>query len=779
MHYNNSTFIPPWFPYAHILDTKLKTKRSRRVTRYSFLLLLACCLTPLAFAPTGAAQPASPQEVKYFEKEVRPILEANCFRCHGAEGKKIRGGLNLTTRGGVLTGGDTGPAVDLKQPTKSLLLKMIHYTDDNHKMPPDGKLPKKELDTLTKWVHTGAAWTPGNDNVPVVKKETPKITDEDRDYWAYKKLTRPPVPTVKNTGWVQSPIDQFILAKLEAKGLTPAAPADKVALIRRVTYDLTGLPPSPQEVDDFVKDRSPQAYEKLIDRLLASPHYGEKWARHWLDLVRYAETNGYEFDETKPFAWRYRDYVINAFNKDTPYNQFLIEQLAGDEIDNPTKESIIATGYYRLGIYDTHAPDSLNRDFDMYDDLVSTTGQVVLGMSLGCARCHDHKKDPIPQEDYYRFLSFFRNVRPAGHDKWALNDIGPSEQALSVTEFGSAAPATHVLIRGNPHVKAKQIQPGFPQVLGYDDPGSPAGTKKSSGRRLLLAKWLTSPDNPLTARVFVNRLWQHHFGRGIVRTPNDFGKLGQPPTHPELLDWLAVEFMDNGWSIKKMHKRILLSSAYQMSSKLNPEAAKVDPLNDLFWRFDMRRLTAEEIRDSILVVDGTLDRKLGGPSVFPELPIEVIRTSSKFDRKTGFIHDGFWKRPQPEYEVRRTIYTFVRRSLLPPMLTSLDLADTDQSCPVRFTTTVPTQALTMLNSKFMTDHARLLANRLKKEAGDRAGDQVTLALRLVTQRPPAAANVERGVRLIETLRADGVSEEDALRYFCLMALNLNEFVYLD
>ena len=721
---------------------------------------------------------ASPEMVKFFEKEVKPILKDNCFRCHG-DREKVRGGLNLTSQAGLLKGGDTGPAVLLKSPEKSLFLKMINYVDDYHQMPPRGKLPMKELDILTKWVNSGIPWTPGDTGKTVVKKEEPAITEKDRNYWAYKKVTRPDVPDIKESKWANNPIDHFILAKLQAKGLTPVEPADKVALIRRVTYDLTGLPPTPAEVKTFLKDTSERAYEKLIDRLLASPHYGEKWARHWLDLVRYAETNGYEFDETKPFAWKYRDWVIGAFNKDMPYDQFITAQLAGDEIDNPTRESRIATGYFRLGIFDTHAPDNLMRDFDMYDDLVSTTGQVMLGMSLGCARCHDHKGDPIPQEDYYRFLAFFRGVRPAGHSGAALNKVAPGEMALTVSEGGKNAPPTHVLVRGNPHVKTRQVVPGFPQVLGFDEPNMAEVKSNTTGRRLTLAKWLTHRDNPLTARVFVNRMWQHHFGRGLVRSPNDFGKFGQSPTHPELLDWLAAEFMENGWSIKQMHKLMLTSSTYRMSSKFNKKSADADPLNDLFWRFEMRRLTAEEIRDSILAVDGTLDRKIGGPSVFPELPVEVIRTSSKYDRRTGFIKDGFWKRPKKEYEVRRTIYTFIRRSLLPPMLTSLDLADTDQSCPVRFVTTVPTQALTMLNSKFMADHSKLLAERLKKEAGTNVRDRVTMALHLVTQRQPGKADVDRGVQLIGRLRKDGISEDDSLRYFCLVALNLNEFVYLD
>ncbi len=719
-------------------------------------------------APVVVKAPTSPKAIAFYQKKVEPILKASCLKCHGG-GRRVRGGLNLTSRDAVVKGGDTGPAVNFKHTTKSLLLKMVNYVDDDHKMPPSGKLPKDQIDVLTEWVKLGLPYTPGDGKkTQVAKEENPAITKEDRNYWAYKKPVRPTPPKVKNTKWVRNPIDNFILAKLEAKELTPAPVIDRYRLIRRATYDLTGLPPTFQEVEAFVKDDHPKAYEKLIDRLLASKHYGEKWGRHWLDLVRFAESNGYEYDQTKPKAWKYRDYVIKSFNEDKSYDQFLTEQLAGDELPNANDETRTATIYYRLGIFDTHAPDALQRDFDMYDDIVKTTSEVVLGMTTGCARCHDHKKDPILQEDYYRMLAFFRNIRPGAY--------GP------VKEFGPRSRPTYVLVRGNAHVPRaeKPLSPGFPTVLGFDDPKLKTPEHgKSTGRRLALARWLTSKDNPQTARVMANRIWQHHFGRGIVRTPNDFGQLGESPTHPKLLDWLAVEFMDRGWSIKKMHKLIMLSSTYRMSSKDNEQGIKVDPTNDLFWRFNMRRLTAEELRDSILAVDGTLDPKVGGPSVYPELPIEVIRTSSKFDRRTGFIKDGMWQRPKREYEVRRSVYTFVRRSLLSPMMVAFDFADTDNSCAVRFATTVPTQALTMLNSKFMTDHSRLLAKRLRKEAGPKIEDQVKLGLQLVTQRPPNQKEIARGVKLIRDLRSDGVAEERSLEYFCLVALNLNEFIYLD
>jgi hypothetical protein len=710
-----------------------------------------------------------PASLRFFESDVRPLLAEHCLKCHGGDPQKIKGGLDLSARSGFQKGGDTGPVIDAKDPAASLLLKVVNYADDDHQMPPKKKLPQDKIDLLTQWVQMGAPWTPGAEGTTAAAAAP---ADDPKDYWAYKPPVRPAVPAVKNTAWVRTPVDAFILSKLEANGLHPSAAASKVALIRRATYDLTGLPPTPAEVEAFVNDPSPNAFEKVTDRLLASPHYGEQWGRHWLDLVGYADTNGYELDSDKPNAWRYRDYVVGAFNADKPYDQFLREQLAGDELPALTADSITATGYYRLGIWDNDPADPELAEYDSLDTIVATTSQVMLGMSMNCARCHNHKRDPILQEDYYKLVAFFHAIKPMTMKGPAIEVPLPGrpegERALAVTEFGKPR-ETFVLGRGNPQNKLKAVQPGFPHVLAFPDP---AFGPTTAGRRLTLANWITSPANPLTARVMVNRLWQYHFGRGIVPTPNDFGKLGQPPTHPELLDWLATEFVARGWDIKAMHKLLMLSSAYQMSSADDAASLAKDPQNELFWRFNMRRLTAEEIRDSVLMVNGTLNLQMGGPCVFPPMPPEVLATSSRPAQA--------WGKSPPDQATRRSIYVKVKRSLVYPVLATYDFADTDASTAVRFTTTVPTQALTMLNSAFANEQAERFAEKLEHDAAGDVERQVTLALAAVTQHAASSEQVARGVAFIRDLeRQDHLAPHNALTAFCLLSLNLNEFVYLD
>lgn len=692
-----------------------------------------------------------------------------------------------------------------------------------------------------------------------------KITEEAKRYWAYQPVKRPAIPDVTNAKWVKNPVDAFILSKLEAKGLTPSKPADPIALIRRVTYDLTGLPLTPAVVDEFVQEfaTAPDtAYEKLIDRLLQSPHYGEKWGRHWLDLVRYAETNGYERDSPKPHAWRYRDYVIRSFNADKPFDRFIQEQLAGDEIDRNDTDCVIATGYYRLGLWDDEPADPKLARFDELDDWVATTAQVFLGMSMNCAHCHDHKLDPIPHADYYKMLAFFQDVprysttrdpsSPAN-----LTDITPADRrvvyeeqlrkrnqeieklskvlitleneaikkmpatdqrasegperptivakvpqfldavqkreysfvkklieelrrvpppaqelALSINNCFVKPAVTNVLLRGNPNTPAAKVEPGFPKILNPDPVqiAPLAKDAKSSGRRIVLANWIASKDNPMTARVAVNRIWQHHFGRGIVPTPNDFGKLGEKPTHPELLDWLATEFVDRGWSFKNIHKLLLLSNAYQMSSAASEKGQSIDPGNSLLWRFNMRRLSAEEVRDSILAVSGKLNLRMFGPSIYPRIPREVLAGQSR-------PGEG-WPTSSAEESVRRGIYVHVKRSLQVPILAQFDQADTDSTCPVRYTTTVPTQALGMLNGEFSNEQAGALADRLMKEPT--TGDRVKAAIRLTTSRTPSDAEVRKDTEFVQVQRnKHKLDEREALQRYCLMLLNANEFVYLD
>jgi len=818
------------------------------------------------------------EQAQFFTSQVKPILQSNCVSCHS--GAQPTGGLRVTSREALLKGGGSGPAVSLATPAESLLLAAVNY--QGRKMPPSGKLPQAQIDLLTRWVSMGAPWPAGAEASleqaarpgapaaasarPGAHTGPPQVTPEAMKFWSFQRVRRPQPPPVKRKAWVRNPVDAFVLKRLEAAGLAPNPPASRAALIRRAYYDLTGLPPTPEEVQAFLADRSPNAWEKVVDRLLASPRYGEKWGRHWLDLVRYAESNSYERDSAKPNAWRYRDYVIRSLNADKPYDQFVREQLAGDELAPRTPERLIATGYYRLGIWDDEPVDGAQVLYDDLDDIASTTGQVFLGLTINCARCHDHKLDPIPQKDYYRFLAFFAGVHRYGGPDRGTNvktslrpiapaaeqekqraeiaahnakvdaneaqtgaieqrvepDLTPREQemwpdeearapilkkrvpallsqeeydryvaltaereqlkkfqptaldmALCVTEIGKTPRETHVLLRGNAHAEGEKVEPGFPSVLA---PPQPVITVPeygdTCGRRLALARWIASKENPLAARVIVNRLWQYHFGRGIVRSPNNFGFQGDKPTHPELLDWLASELAAQDWRLKPIHRLIMLSATYRMSSQPAPRALAKDPENDLFWRFDMRRLEAEEIRDSLLAVNGSLNLQMGGPSIFPALPAEVLAGQS--------VPGQGWEKCPPEQQRRRSVYAFVKRSLVMPIIASFDGAETDLTCPARFATTQPTQALGMLNRALVNDQARVFAKYVVQKAGAGPAAQVRLCLWRTLQRAPTPAELARGVKLIASLqKSEKIGAEDALAAFCVVAFNLNEFLYLD
>lgn len=829
------------------------------------LLLLSGLLLTVAALQSVASAQATPEQLKFYESQVKPVLKSACFSCHG-DGSGVSGALSLVSHAAIVRGGASGSAINIKSPSESLIVKAINYNGRN--MPPTAKLPAQQIEVLTKWVSMGAPTPAGAAGAPALPSRIvpPPVNAKTMSFWSFRPIKRPEVPRVASDTHSANPIDAFILAKLQSKHLIPAERASKAALLRRATYDLTGLPPTPADVKAFLADTSPKAYVNLVDRLLASPQYGERWARHWLDLVRYAESNSFERDNPKPFAWRYRDYVIRSLNEDKPYDQFVREQLAGDELSNATDESLIATGYYRLGAWDDEPSDPEQARYDELDDLVATTGQVFLGLTVNCARCHDHKLDPIPQKDYYRLLSFFQgttrygggngsveknSLRPIGPDSEkarfaaqdadyhqrlgsigkaltsiegaVLSDLSPVEkeewenpqarlsllkkrvpklvsdsdyqravdltrqmhsleqappkgleQALCVTEEGRTPPKTFVMVRGNPHVPGDEVEPAFLSVLAPPKPqiNEPAPSLNSSGRRLALANWIVSPSNQLTARVMVNRIWQHHFGRGIVRTTSNFGSLGTPPTHPELLDWLATELVRNGWKLKPIHRLIMLSNTYQMSSKANAAGLAKDPANDLFWRFDMRRLDAEEVRDSILAVNGTLNAKMGGPPIYPTIPAEVL---------AGESHPGLnWELSTPKEQARRSIYIHIKRSVAVPILASFDAADTDFTCPVRFATTQPTQALGLMNSTFSNEQARIFADFAMSSAGAAPVAQVRFILERALQRPAAVTEVQRGVHLIQNLMTKNhITEPEALRYFCVVALNLNEFVYLD
>jgi hypothetical protein len=839
---------------------------SRMVLNNAGTVWWAAALGLICIALGGSARAdvaPDPAAAAFFETKVRPVLAEHCFKCHSTRSEKVKGDLYLDSREGLLRGGELGHVVTPGEPDKSLLVDAISYQAEL-KMPPTGRLKPQEIADLTKWVQMGAPWPGAAGPTPPAKKATNEKADALKarlNHWAWQPVKAVEPPAVKDAGWVRNPIDRFVLAKLEGAGLKPALPADKRVLIRRAYYDLIGLPPKPEAVEAFVNDPAPDAYEKLIDSLLENPHYGEKWGRHWLDLVRYAETNSYERDNAKPNIWRYRDYVIRSFNEDKPYDRFLKEQLAGDELPDADRnpDNFIATGFYRLGIWDDEPADREQHRADQLDDIVTTIGNVMLGVTIDCARCHDHKIDPVPQKDYYRLTAFLQNLTDfqngAGQDERAFfapdreggreeyerklsaynervrvaraaveemqrdyNQLVEGEQpdaskrkpievdgarvlgeerfrqykrlvralqkaqqeepdvdkALVASERGPTAPETFLMMRGSAHALGDKVEPGFLTALGGGDAvlPKPAPGAKTSGRRTILADWIASGENRQTARVMANRIWQYHFGRGIVRSSNDFGMKGEPPTHPELLDWLAKEFVARGWSMKSMHRLLMTSSAYRMSSQGDATALAKDPRNDLFWRFDMRRLTAEELRDSVLATNGTLNVEMFGPSVYPPIPKEVLAGQS--------VPGKGWFTSGPEDAARRSVYIHVKRSLRVPIIEAFDGAETDKSCPVRFVTVQPTQALSMVNGSFMNDEAAKLAKRVAKEAAGDTRSQVALAVKLVTQRPAKDAEIERGLKLIdELLKQDKASPETAMKYFCLVALNLNEFVYLD
>lgn len=827
--------------------------------RIAILTVCFCSMIP-AFSVSAEDEAG----VKFYNEQVEPIFVKNCFKCHG--NGKAKGGLNLYTRDAVLKGGESGPAVDLEEDEFSLIMDALNY--ESYEMPPSGKLPQDQIDIVAKWMKMGAPM-PARTDVIEIKEEhgPPQVNDETRNHWSFRPLQRPATPDVKRDDWKKNPIDAFVSQSLAEAGFSPNPQADKHVLLRRVYYNLTGLPPTPQQVEEFVKNDSPDAYEELIDKLLASPHYGEHWSRYWLDLVRYAETNSFERDNPKPFVWKYRDYVIRSFNADKPYDQFLLEQLAGDELEEVTADSIIATGFYRIGQWDDEPADPKLAMYDELDDIIATTSQGMLGLSMNCARCHDHKLDPLPQADYYSMVAFFRNIRRYGvrsdqsvyensirsiaspeeeakhaeelgkhqarvdqlraeldevekdirkkleggerddfkndsvrlriirkykgdlikpkafeayaakRKEWTnLRNRPPKSaaQALAIKEHGIDPPETHLLIRGNPIAEGDVVAPRFPAVLTSATPRiEPAIDGKSSGRRLALAKWITDENNSLATRVIVNRIWQWNFGRGLVRTPNNFGLTGDKPTHPQLLEWLSTEFQENGNSIKKLTKLMMMSKTWQMSSSPNTKSYDKDPTNNLYWRFDMRRLRAEEIRDSILAVNGTINlEKMFGPSIYPIIPEAVLAGQSR--------PGAGWHTSNESERRRRSVYIHSKRSLGVPLLQSFDVADTDFTCPVRFVTTQPTQALGMLNSDFLNREAQEFAEGLKKNAGEDTTQQVQLALERVLQREPTQEEVDRGLKLLASLENDFEQDKPtALKNFCLMALNLNEFIYLD
>ena len=613
------------------------------------------------------------------------------------------------------------------------------------------------------------------------------VTDADRRFWSFRSLGNPIPPAVAEGGWCRNVIDRFILAKLSAKGLAPTEPASKQRLIRRVYFDLIGLPPTPRELDAVLKDESPDWYEKLVDRLLGSGHFGERWGRHWLDVARYADSEGYEADADRPGSFHYRDFVIRAFNQDLPYDTFVKWQLAGDEYQPEDPMALAATGFLAVGPVSVSknnegTPQELAQyRADEIDDMVSTTGAAFLGMTVACARCHDHKYDPIPTRDYYRLAAAFNSTQRVGgrfrsdekHDAKELEEA--LREPLRISEVGAEPVTSYLLARGDPSHKLEEVRLGFLSVLEpggnperWTDHPRPSGAK-TTFHRTALAEWMTDVDHgagALLARVIVNRLWQHHFGLGLVATPSDLGTQGDRPTHPELLDWLASELIRQHWRLKPIHRLMLTSAAYMQDTTFDPDKAKVDPDDKLLWRRRPMRLEAEALRDAILATSRKLELAMFGPAIKPAVPPEAQAGRNK----------DFVPRPQddgPE-QWRRSIYLFTKRSAPTPMFDVFDAPNPNQSCARRAQSTVSTQALILMDSAFVRRQAGYFADRVIAEAGPQASDRVRLAYRLALSRVPTPRETESALRF---LRPD--DDRDAMVNFCHVLLTLNEFAYVD
>jgi mono/diheme cytochrome c family protein len=738
------------------------------------------CANPLvrgALAVMSAAlsPPASRAADVDFNRDVLPILSANCFACHGPDAGKRKAELRLDVREGAAG----GKAIVPGKPDKSELLARLTADDAAGRMPPPkagARLKPEQVRVLRDWIEQGAAYA---------------------EHWAFVPPNRPEIPKLKHPP--TNPIDAFVLARLEKEGVKPSGQASREVLIRRVTLDLTGLPPTADEVDAFLKDTAPDAWEKVVDRLLASPHYGERWGRHWLDVARYADSGGFETDIFFGSAWRYRDYVIRSFNADKPFDRFVKEQIAGDELFPGDREALVATSLYTIGPVLQEADMVKGKlDYDWLTDAADTTGSAFLGLTVGCARCHDHKYDPFSQKDYFALhagfaasdLFDFKTDGTVLRDhvaikktetefEFARKKVAPKKQAGDYDEY------PEIPLRGLGHrTKRWQFEVRLLKRGELDAPGDavkPALPAKFAGPardgvppqkwRATLAEWVASKDNPLTARVIVNRVWQWHFGQGLVRTPNDFGVRGERPTHPELLDWLAAEFVQDGWSLKKLHRRILLSNTYQMSSTATADALRLDPDNRLLTRFQPRRVEAEVVWDSMRAVAGTLDRKMYGLPVFPPLDErELIGNYKK------------WPAGPPEEANRRAVYIVARRSFRFPALGAFDPPENVASCGQRDCTVVPNQALTLLNNRGVREHAAAFADRLLRET-DRSAEAVADRAWLVAygrkitddERDEAVAFL----RAREKAAADAVDpRKAAVTELCLALFNTNEFIYL-
>lgn len=847
-------------------------------------------------AMAGGAEPGS---------EARAIFAAKCLKCHGPE--KQKGGLRFDSRDGLLGKGDSGsPAVLPGKPGESEMMRRLTATDDTERMPPgNAGLTPDQIDTIRKWIETGAEWPRELTGSAGVRRTQLTVTEEDRQHWAFRPLAKIEPPADRQNA--TNEIDRFMLAALEAKLLTPARPADARVLIRRITFDLTGLPPTPEEVETFVASTDREAaYEKLVDRLLASPHFGERWGRHWLDVARYADSDGYESDDDRPTAYHFRDFVINALNDDMPFDQFVREQLAGDEIKPDDPQAIAATGFLAAGP-SAPLPDNLLEEervrqrYNELDDMVTTTGAAFLGLTLGCARCHDHKFDPVPTRDYYRILAALSSGDRAetplgtraevdankkaraewekkreaaegrlkewlGQQKHALEpelrrqkidrlpikdteravlrekpdsaeakalakehakalDISNAEfrgamddaagkrwdeleaelkvirehmpktlpLALAFRDRAAKPAASWLFARGDFNDRSTPVELGFLTVLTRGRPAADYWKDARAGgdrtdttyQRRALAAWITDIENgagPLLARVIVNRVWQHHFGEGLVTTPNDFGTRADPPSNPALLEWLASDLVSHGWKLKRLHRMILLSAAYQRSTTFDAANAKVDPDNRLLWRMRPRRLEAESLRDAMLAVSGTLNPRIHGPAFRSPIPADAMVARNLKTPYPADVRDDAASHC-------RSVYMFHKRVIPFPLFQAFDAPDAQQCAGRRNVTTVAPQALAMLNGPFVRARAADFAERLRKDAGDDPAKQVDRAFLLAFARPPSAVERDAGIDFLAQQRkgraerepkaAASDIERSALTDYAQALFGLNEFIYVD
>ena len=850
----------PW-RYSSIQPTRTE-RRAPPVHQVAKIVAVAVLLV-IVGAPLVAEEP-SREAADFFEMEIRPLLVGRCFECHGPA-SELEGHLNLASRETLLAGGDTGPAAVAGKPKESLLIEAIRY--QGLKMPPKAKLSDTEIAKLERWVEMGLPWPGSNGAAPSPKSAEAEfqISAAQRQHWSFQPLAVSSPPDVRDHAWPRSDIDRFVLARLEQTGCVPNQPADKRTLVRRATFDLTGLPPTPAEVDAFLADESPEAFAHVVDRLLASPQYGQRWGRHWLDVVRYADTAGETADYPVPQAYLYRDWVISALNRDLPYDEFIRQQIAGDILakDAPRQEyadRVTATGF--VAVSRRFGFDSENYHHLTIADTLDTLGRAVLGLSIGCARCHDHKYDPVSMSDYYALYGIFASTRyafPGSEEKKRPRDFAPllppaeaaplaaahareleqaaaelkriegnlAEVAQALKAAGDPAantatsanaaevpavadlkarrealqatqrqwkskqdglvsigpyPVAYAVAedtprnatiqkRGEPTKPGPEVPRRFLEILG----GDPLAADAAGSGRLELAGWLTRPSNSLTARVIVNRVWQYHFGRGLVETASDFGLRGRAPTHADLLDYLASAFVKDGWSLKQLHRQIMLSSVYQMSSEDDRPAAAQDPMNTLWWRFPRRRLEAEAIRDAMLATSGNLDRTPGGRHPFPPV------TNWGFTQHTPF------KGNYAEYDTpRRSVYLMAQRIQRHPFLGLFDGADANISTAERTLTTTPSQALYLMNDPFVHTQGEAFARRLLVE---RASDEARIdwALQLTFARAAKPQEQSEALSFLEAYRhkliAAGVSEDRltmmAWSAYARVLLTSNEFMHLD